>query len=49
MPTAPCDNAANEVKAFRQLDWSQLSCMGHNINLAVKAALSVPEVNKLIV
>ena len=48
-PIATCDNAANEVKAFRQLGWTQLSCMGHNINLAVKAALSVPEVNKLVV
>ena len=47
-PIATCDNAANEVKAFRQLGWTQLSCMGHNINLAVKAALSVPEVSKLV-
>ena len=48
-PIATCDNAANEVKVFRQLGWTQLLYMRHNINLAVKAGLSVPEVCKLVV
>jgi hypothetical protein len=42
------DNAANEVKAFDILQWPRLSCLGHNINLAVKAGLKVSEVSKLI-
>ena len=46
-PIATTDNAANELKAFQLLDWVQISCMGHNINLAVKSA--VAEVHKLVV
>ena len=48
-PIATTDNAANELKAFQLLDWVQISCMGHNINLAVKSALAVAEVHKLVV
>ena len=34
----------NEVKALRILEWLHISCMGHNINLAVRAALALPQV-----
>jgi hypothetical protein len=33
------DNASNEVKAFKLLKWTRISCMGHNINLVVNAGL----------
>lgn len=33
------DNASNEVKAFKLLNWTRVSCMGHNINLVVNAGL----------
>ena len=48
-PIATTDNAANELKALRMLQWVQISCMGHNINLAVKSALNVNEAHKLVV
>ena len=38
-PIGVSDNAAAEAKAFRILQWERVSCFGHNINLAVKAAL----------
>ena len=47
-PTVTTDNAANEVKAFGILKWARISCMGHNINLAAKAGLSVPEISRLV-
>ena len=47
-PIGVTDNASNKLKAFKLLEWLQISCMGHNINLAVKSALSVPEVSKLV-
>ncbi len=40
------DNAANEIKAVKLLDWERLSCMGHNLNLIVKAGLK--EVSGLV-
>lgn len=45
---ATTDNASNEVKAFEILKWPRLSCIGHNLNLAVTAALKCDEVDKII-
>ena len=42
------DNAANEKRAFDILKCSRLSCMGHNINLSVKAGLGVSEIDRLV-
>ena len=42
------DSAANERKAFELLDWLQLSCMGHNLNLAVRASLGNKDVAKIL-
>ena len=42
------DNAANEKRAFDILNCSRLSCMGHNINLSVKADLGVSEIDRLV-
>ena len=47
-PAITTDNAANELKAIRLLGWIQISCMGHNINLAVRAALDLPRVRTVI-
>ncbi len=47
-PAITTDNAANEVKAIRLLGWVHVSCMGHNINLAVRAALELPKVRTVI-
>ena len=44
---AVSDNASNEVKAFKLLGWPRLQCMGHNINLCVKAGLQIPQIAKL--
>ena len=46
-PIAVTDNAANEKKAFRELKWERISCFGHNLNLAVKAALNVKQVEDI--
>ena len=43
------DNAANEGKAVEQvLGWSRFGCYGHRLNLAVKNALDVHEVGKVL-
>ena len=47
-PIATTDNAAVENKAFKILGWPQIPCIGHNLNLAVKAALDIPEVSKVV-
>ena len=47
-PIAVSDNAANEVKAFKLLNWTRISCFGHNLNLVVKASLQIPEISELI-
>ncbi|XP_069114751.1 E3 SUMO-protein ligase ZBED1-like [Argopecten irradians] len=47
-PTATTDNAANEIKAFDILKWQRFGCYGHRINLAVKTALGIPEISKLL-
>lgn len=47
-PTATTDNAANEIKAFEHLQWTRFGCFGHRINLAVKKALSIPELSKML-
>ena len=47
LPTPPVTD--NETKAIKTvLQWPHISCMGDNINLAVKAALKIPEVSKLL-
>lgn len=47
-PIAVTDNAANEVKTFSLLNWPRISCFGHNLNLAVKAALNVKEMDTIL-
>ena len=47
-PVAVSDNAANETKAFQILNWERVSCIGHNLNLAVRDALSIPEISKIV-
>ena len=47
-PYIVTDNAANEVKAIKILGWRHISCMGHNFNLAVRAALALPKVSTVI-
>lgn len=37
------DNAANVVAAVRKLDWRQLSCFAHTLNLIVRGSLGVME------
>ena len=48
-PVAVTDNASNEVKAFKLLNWRWISCMGQNINLVVRKGLGVNEINRLVV
>ena len=48
VPISVTDNAANETKAFEILKWPHIPCIGHNLNLAVKAGLEVREIAKLI-
>lgn len=45
---ATTDSAANEKKAFEILEWTRIPCIGHNINLVVKAALSVSQVSRVL-
>ena len=33
------DNGSNVLRAFRILDWCQISCFGHNLDLAVTKSL----------
>ena len=47
-PTCVTDNAANEKKAIEILGWERSGCYGHRINLIVKNALEVTEVNKIL-
>ena len=47
-PIAVTDNAANEVKTFSLLKWERISCFGHNLNLAVRAALNVPDMEAIL-
>jgi hypothetical protein len=47
-PVAVSDNAANETKAFQILNWERVSCIGHNLNLAVRDALFIPEISKIV-
>jgi hypothetical protein len=42
------DNAANEQKAVKLLDWNRFGCYGHRINLVVKKSLNIPEVSSLL-
>ena len=42
------DNESAEIKAFNLLDCLRLSCFGHNLNLAVKAALKVEEIQNIL-
>lgn len=47
-PIATTDNAANEQKAYEILRWDRYGCYGHRINLVVKHAVDIPEVNRLL-
>ncbi len=47
-PAITTDNAANELKAVRLVGWLHVSCMGHNINLAVRAALELGTVRTIV-
>jgi hypothetical protein len=40
--------AANDTKAFQILNWERVSCIGYNLNLAVRDALSIPEISKIV-
>ena len=42
------DNAGNETKALDQLGWIHFGCLGHNINLAVRKALSNRKADNLV-
>ena len=46
--TAVSDNASVEVKAFADLKWPRISCIGHTINLVVKKALSANAVSRIV-
>lgn len=46
--TAVTDNASVEVKAFQDLGWERFGCLGHTINLVVRAALKDKTATKLI-
>jgi hypothetical protein len=48
VPIATTDNAANEKKAYEILNWERFGCYGHRINLIVKNALGITEVNRLL-
>ena len=45
---ATTDNAANERKAFDILKWDRFVYYGHRLNLVVKKALTVPEIDRLL-
>ncbi|XP_069110369.1 E3 SUMO-protein ligase ZBED1-like [Argopecten irradians] len=45
---ATTDNAANEVKAFKLLQWTRFGCFGHRINLIVKKALEQPDISRVL-
>ena len=47
-PISVSDNAGAEIKAFKILKWPQVSCTGHNLNLAVSAALKANQASKII-
>ena len=47
-PTCVTNNAANERKAIEILGWERAGCYRHCINLIVKNALEVTEVNKIL-
>ncbi|XP_033725237.1 zinc finger BED domain-containing protein 1-like [Pecten maximus] len=44
---ATTDNAANEQKAFRLLEWSRFGCFGHKLNLVVKNSLQSNNISRL--
>ena len=46
--TAVSDNAANEKKALKLLNWTRFGCYGHRLNLIVKHSLEVNEVSRLL-
>lgn len=47
-PTCVTDDAANERKAVEILGWERSGCYGHRINLIVKNAPEITEVNKIL-
>lgn len=42
LPTAATDNAANEIKTFKYLQWTRFEC------LAVKKAISIRELSNML-
>ena len=45
-----CVNAANIIKAGQDvLGWTTLGCSGHTLNLAAKAALTIPLASKMVI
>ena len=47
-PTCATDKAANEKKSIEILGWERSGCYRPCINLIVKNALEVTEVNKIL-
>ena len=44
----PTDNGFNFIAAFETLEWTWISCFGHNLDLAVKKALNIQRVQRAI-
>ena len=45
---ATTDNARNMDCAIRLLKWRHIPCLGHTLQIAVKAALSIPAVAEVL-
>ena len=46
--TAVSDNASVEIKAFQDLQWPRIACIGHTINLVVKKSLSGNAISRAV-
>ena len=42
------DNGSNFVAGFAALDWTRISCFGHNLNLAINKSLNIDHVQRAI-
>ena len=42
------DSASNIISACRQLGWQQLSCFGHNLDLAVHKGMDDDRIDRVI-
>ena len=45
---APTDNGSNFVSAFTILDWTRISCFGHNLDLCINKALQSERVQRAL-